>query len=131
MQVIYINDIDMKPYIVEMEEGRDTLSFLQEMVEGLIESVSLDSKTDLWLNEEGLFRDDFFHNEFASFLAQGTHLRGPAVMTGIDAGRTVGIDIDFIMMTSLVSDSNVYTASEVVAIRQAQLQEMRAKGVPV
>jgi hypothetical protein len=130
MKAIYINDIDQRPYLVEKDKGRDTLSFLQELVEGLIESVNLTSKTDIWVNEEGLFRSDFATNTFASLLAgQGRHLVGPAVMTGVTSdGETVSVDEMFVSMTTDTYGDKTYTVEEVVAIRQSQVSHLRAQG---
>jgi hypothetical protein len=130
MKAIYINDIDQRPYLVEKEEGRTTLSFLQDLVEGLIESVSLTSRTDLWVNEEGLFRSDFTLNTFASLLAgKGYNLVGPAVMTGVTSdGETVDIDQMFVEMTTDTYGDKTYTVEEVLTIRHDQVDQLRAQG---
>ena len=130
MKAIYINDIDQRPYLVEKEEGRTTLSFLQDLVEGLIESVSLTRKTDIWVNEEGLFRNDFVLNEFASLLAgQGHHLVGPAVLTGVTPnGETTEVDNTFLAMTTETYGPKTYTVEEVVSIRHNQVDELRRRG---
>lgn len=131
MKVIFLNDIDLRPYVVEKEEGRDTLSFLQELVDGLIESVSLENETDIWVNEEGLYRPDFLTNHFASFLAN-TRLVGPAVLTGVTkGGKTVAPGEYFIKTTYLNYGPETYTASEMVALRAKQLDEIREQGVSV
>lgn len=130
MKAIYINDIDQRPYLVEKEEGRTTLSFLQDLVEGYIESVSLTRKTDLWLNEEGLYRSDFTLNTFASLLAgEGYKLVGPAVLTGVTpGGETVQVDDYFINATTEAWGDKTYTVEEVVTIRQNQVDELRERG---
>ena len=130
MKAIYINDLDQRPYIVEKEEGRTTLSFLQDLVEGYIESVSLTRKTDLWLNEEGLHRSDFTLNTFATLLAgEGYRLVGPAVLTGVTPeGETVEVDDYFIKATTEAWGTKTYTVEEVVTIRQNQVDELRARG---
>lgn len=131
MKVVFLNDIDLRPYVVEKEEGRDTLSFLQELVDGLVESVSVEQGTDIWVNEEGLSRPDFLTNHFASFLAH-TRLVGPAVLTGVTkGGETVAPDKYFIKTTHLTHGPETYTASEIIALRSRQLDEMREQGVPV
>lgn len=130
MKAIYINDIDQRPYLVEKEEGRTTLSFLQDLVEGLIESVSLNSRSDLWVNEEGLFRSDFTLNTFASLLAgEGYNLVGPAVLTGVTPnGETVQVDNYFINATTDTYGDKTYTVEEVVTIRHNQVDALRAQG---
>lgn len=132
MKVIYINDIDMKPYVVEKEEGQTTLALLQELVEGLVEVVSADPGTDLWVNEEGLFRGDFLPNHFASYITDGRHLVGPAVLAGVNKkGETISVPTYFTKATWATHGEITYKASEVVAIRAKQLEEMREQGVPV
>lgn len=130
MKVIFLNDIDLRPYVVEKEEGRDSLSFLQELVDGLVESVSAEPGIDIWVNEEGLYRPDFFTNHFASFLA-GTRLVGPGVLTGVSkGGETIAIPNYYVKATHDTHGPEVYTATEIMALRAKQLDEMRAQGVP-
>lgn len=129
MKAIYLNDLDGKSYVVESKQGQSTLDFLQSLVGGLIECVSLSSHVDLWVNEEGLFREDFGLNIKASRLAgRGYHLVGPAVMTGQKNGETIEIGEDYIRAT-LSSDPTVYTVETIQAIRADQLDEMRGLGV--
>lgn len=130
MKAIYINDIDQHPYLVEKEDGRDTLSFLQDLVEGYVEAVSLSNKTDIWVNEEGLYRSDFTLNTFASLLAgEGYNLVGPAVMTGVTSnGETTGVSDLFVEMVTEVHGPKTYSAEEVVTIRHHQVDELRKRG---
>ena len=77
-------------YIVNADS--DTLKSLQILVDGLIECArSREFDCDVWVNEEGLFREDFYVNAAASTIANQT-LVGPAVLTNVDSeGRTTGI----------------------------------------
>jgi hypothetical protein len=125
MQVIYINDLDGSPYIVQKPEGQKSLAFLQSLVQGLIESVQLAEGLDLWVNEEGLFRSDFSVNEFATTLAgEGYRLVGPAVIAGYDEeGNTTGVDDDIRTMLSVFG--KVFSAEEVNAVRAEQLAKIK------
>lgn len=75
-----------------INEGTDSLSTLQTLVDGLIECVySREYDCDVWVNEEGLFRQDFGVNMVASRITNQV-LVGPAVLTNADKeGRTVGL----------------------------------------
>lgn len=129
MKAIYLNDLDGKSYVVESKQGQSSLDFLQSLVDGLIECVSLDSHVDLWVNEEGLFREDFSLNVRASRLAgHGYNLVGPAVMTGQKNGETIEIGGEYIRAV-LSSDPTVYSVEAIHAIRADQLDEMRGLGV--
>ena len=77
-------------FIVNAES--DTLKTLQTLVDGLIECArSREFECDVWVNEEGLFRQDFTINMAASTIANQT-LVGPAVLTNVDSeGRTTGM----------------------------------------
>ena len=127
MKVIYINDLTSHRYLVEKPEGQDTLSFLQSLVEGLIECVSLTPTTDVWVNEEGLFRNDFVSNIGASLLA-GRTLVGPAVLTGQRNGETVSFPQDLLDMAHF---TKTYTAEEVIAIRKEMADALIKRGVLV
>ena len=127
MKVIYINDLNKRPYLVEKAEGQDTLSFLQTMVDGLIESVAIDSDTDLWVNEEGLFRDDFVMNIVAS-TASGRPLVGPAVLTGQRNGETVSVPETYL---DLANFEETFTADEVATIRRKMAETLIAEGTLV
>lgn len=127
MKVIYINDLTSHRYLVEKPEGQDTLSFLQSLVEGLIESVSLTPTTDVWVNEEGLFRNDFVSNIGASTLA-GRTLVGPAVLTGQHNGETVSFPESLLEMAHF---TKTYTAEEVIAIRKEMADALIKRGVLV
>lgn len=87
---IYISDLnDSNAYLVKVDTSYiSTLQALQSLVDGLVTVVSTDWG-DVWVNDEGLFRNDFRVNYVASTLA-GQHLVGPAVITGVDSeGETI------------------------------------------
>lgn len=79
-----------------VDPTKDTLSDLQSLVGGLIECVAstrnrMGFACDVWVNEEGLFREDFAINLVASYLT-GRQLVGPAVICTSDAnGYTHGL----------------------------------------
>jgi hypothetical protein len=77
-------------FLVNAED--DTLATLQALVDGLIEcAYSKDYECDVWVNEEGLFRQDFQVNMIASRITDSV-LVGPAVLTNSDnEGATTGI----------------------------------------
>lgn len=87
---IYISDLnDSSAYLVKVDTSQtSTLQALQALVDGLVAVVSTDWG-DVWVNDEGLFRNDFRVNYVASTLG-GQHLVGPAVITSSDAeGETI------------------------------------------
>lgn len=79
-----------------IEGGDNTLNTLQTLVEGWVECVNADKRSlgfeaDVWVNEEGLFRQDFAINLVASFLT-GRQLVGPAVLARSNSnGETIGL----------------------------------------
>jgi hypothetical protein len=81
-------------YLVESDES--TLSTLQTLVDGLVECVNADKRSlgfeaDVWVNEEGLFRQDFAINLVASFIT-GRQIVGPAVLARSNSnGATLGL----------------------------------------
>jgi hypothetical protein len=76
---------------VEAKQIDGSLESMQSIVEGLIEPVNLQEDLTLWVNEEGMYREDY--NFLASGIA-GIPLNGPAFITGgIDEdGKTLGIN---------------------------------------
>jgi hypothetical protein len=81
---------------VEAKEIDGSLKSMQEIVEGLIQPVDLAEDMTLWVNEEGLYRDDY--NLLASGIAN-IHLNGPAFLTGgIDEdGNTLGLNPSYVV----------------------------------
>lgn len=124
MKVIYINDLNRRPYLVEKSESEDTLTFLQTLVGGLIECVSIDRETDLWVNEEGLFQNDFVTNIVASSLGNRP-LVGPAVLTGQKNGATTSVPEQYL---DLANFEETFTANEVATIRQKMAQALVEAG---
>ena len=80
---------------VEAKEIDSSLESMQSIVEGLIQPVDLQEDMTLWVNEEGLYRDDY--NLLASGMAN-TSINGPAFLTGgIDEeGKTLGLNPDYV-----------------------------------
>lgn len=80
---------------VEARQIDGSLYSMQHIVEGLIQPVDIQDDITLWVNEEGLYRDD--HNPLASGIAN-THINGPAFLTGgIDEeGNTLGLNPAYI-----------------------------------
>jgi hypothetical protein len=82
-----------------LELEGNTLKVLQSAVDGLIQPVDLSDSLTVWVNEEGLFRNDFDVNLFATaiyhqaFPTADNPLVGPAVFTGgsDDEGNTLGL----------------------------------------
>lgn len=89
---------DGMAYLVQ--NGESTLTTLQTLVDGLIECVAVDRRSplgfdaDVWVNEEGLFRNDFGINHVASYIT-GRQIVGPAVIARSSKdGKTLGITGD-------------------------------------
>lgn len=80
---------------VEARQIDGSLYSMQAIVEGLIQPVDLQEDMTLWVNEEGMYREDY--NFLASGIA-GIPLNGPAFITGgIDKeGNTLGINPAYI-----------------------------------
>lgn len=96
MLAIAMNDLDGGVFAVEKPKYMKTLEFMQALVDGLISIVPTrsDLPLDLFVNDEGMFRDDFRYNFRASVLA-GQGLVGPAFLIGCDKyGETVGVTAD-------------------------------------
>jgi hypothetical protein len=79
---------------IESKEIDGSLQSMQEIVEGLIQPVDLQDDMTMWVNEEGMYRDDY--NFLASRIAQ-IPLNGPAFITGgIDEdGNTLSLSPDY------------------------------------
>lgn len=89
MQFLYIAN-DGYTFLVNHDDSGRTLSTLQTLVDGLVDCVTGDPATigfraDVWVNDEGLFRNDFSINLVASYLT-GRQLVGPAVITTTTRG---------------------------------------------
>lgn len=113
--------IEQDGYGFVVNEGDTTLSTLQTLVDGLIECVAVPSfhfgfPVDLWVNEEGLFREDFLLNIPASQLA-GRPIVGPAVIARSNAnGETLGLTEGQLnkVRESLIVDTDPMTIEQVL-----------------
>lgn len=91
---------DLTTEVLDLTEN--SLRTLQSAVDGLIQPVDFDSIT-MWVNEEGLFRNDLDWNWLASgFMEQlgsDTLIRGTAVFTGgvDEEGDTMGMPDDAVL----------------------------------
>lgn len=84
--------------LVEMDIEDNELNQLQDAVDGLIQPVDIDSNTTMWVNEEGLLRDDLELNHlangiYAEVFGEQPFLRGNAVFTGgtDEDGNTIAL----------------------------------------
>ena len=128
MDFVYINDLTGEMLAVRKPDDMATLPFLQTLVDGYIECVSLDRTTDLWLNEEGLFRDDFRVNRIATtFRGAGyqTPLVGPAVLaTSNSRGETLGAPQLYLSTAKLDENGKPFSPDKIVAMRNAQAKQV-------
>gem|GEM_PF-3909190 len=123
MKALVLNDLDQEAYVVTKPEPMDSLEFMQSLVDGLIchvDGSKFGKGCDVWVNDEGLFRDDFDLNQLASELTQQP-LVGPAVVLRCNSqGDTLSItelDLDRWDM----SDHPVYTLEAFLLLRQTML----------
>lgn len=72
-----------------------TLDSLQRLVDGYVDCVvpGNEPTVDMWVNDEGLYRPDFYRNAEASYLAR-TVIVGPVVLakSNPNTGETLGLD---------------------------------------
>lgn len=94
-QFLLIED-NADAYLVNSDDD-STLTALQALLGGLIECVAPNRRTlgfeaDVWVNEDGLSREDFRINLVASFLT-GRQIVGPAVIARFshETGATLGL----------------------------------------
>lgn len=96
-------------FLVNAED--DTLRTLQTLVDGLIECVySKEYECDVWVNEEGLYREDFEVNMVASRISNRV-LVGPAVLANSNSeGATTGMKPEQMLVLQIdglfVDDNN-------------------------
>jgi len=88
------------------ETTDDTYADLSTLVDGMIECVALPGQVDAWVNEEGLYRDDFAYNLLGTYMVRGWtgnpgyHLVGPVVFAAHDdEGNTLPCPAGFIADT--------------------------------
>jgi hypothetical protein len=118
-------------YLVESDES--TLSTLQTLVEGYIECVvapksALGFEADVWVNEEGLYRQDFEINLVASYMT-GRQIVGPAVIAkSSTSGNTLGLtsaNINRLIQDGLMIETqesgNAYTLTGLMAELQEEV----------
>lgn len=103
-EFIFIPHNGCLAYLVESDDN--TLKTLQTLVDGWVERVTTNKRVvgfdaDVWVNEEGLFRDDFGINLVASHIT-GQQIVGPAVVAGHKGSKTVGLTIE--QIESLIED---------------------------
>lgn len=84
--------------LVEMDIEDNELNQLQDAVDGLIQPVDIDPNTTMWVNEEGLLREDLELNHlangiYAEVFGEQPFLRGNAVFTGgtDEDGNTIAL----------------------------------------
>lgn len=118
-----------------VESGDNTLSTLQTLVEGYIECVTakksvLGFDADVWVNEEGLYRQDFEINLVASYMT-GRQIVGPAVIAkSSTSGSTLGlttnninrlIEDGLMVETADEGSGNAYTLTDLMAELQEEV----------
>ena len=88
------------------ETTDDTYADLSTLVDGMIECGALPGQVDAWVNEEGLYRDDFAYNLLGTYMVRGWtgnpgyHLVGPVVFAAHDdEGNTLPCPAGFIADT--------------------------------
>lgn len=90
----------------------DFLSKMQNAVDGLIQPVDLQNDVTMWVNEEGLLRNDLDVNQigtglYAEMLGANTPIMGDIVFTGgIDEeGDTMGLDAGYVSSLEALAES--------------------------
>jgi hypothetical protein len=105
---------------IEVDITGGTLSALQSLVDGLVDVVSTPNG-DVWVNDEGLYRNDFERNFIASVLT-GRDIVGPAVITdSTPDGETISVSLQAIAYLQAVGVDIHFTpctVEEIVAERQ-------------
>lgn len=122
MNFIYMNDLSGEMFAVTKPDDMTTLTFLQTLVDGFVECVGIQGGLDIWVNEDGLFRDDFRTNRKATIMRGAGYavpLVGPAVLATHDKeGRTFGVPQDYYFYSeALLNDGRPFTLEEVIEIR--------------
>ena len=87
--------------VIDIADG--SLKKLQSAVDGLIQPINLDADVTMWVNEEGLLRNDLEMNDIATSLyAQMYEITNPiigdVVFTGgtDEEGETLGLADDYV-----------------------------------
>lgn len=78
--------------VLDLDAPAGSLKVLQDAVDGLIEPVALTPALEMYVNEEGLFRDDLAGNAWVALMT-GRLIKGDVVITGAvdDEGETIGL----------------------------------------
>lgn len=116
---------DGMAYLVESDDN--TLSTLQTLVDGYIECVTATKSVigfdaDVWVNGEGLYRQDFEINLVASYIT-GRQIVGPAVIAkSSTSGDTLGLTtnntnrlIEDGLMIETAESGNAYTLTALMS----------------
>lgn len=112
--------------LVDLTSEISTLRALQRLVDGLVDCVAFTDTVsgvsgDCWVNDEGLYRQDFGINLIATVMTQ-RQLVGPVVICNHDNnGETTGItdsQLDALRASGLGFDGGTpCTVSEIVTMR--------------
>jgi hypothetical protein len=93
--LLFYSDERLIDAVIAVPADTSTLDALQRLVDGYVTCVSVGRGTraiDVWVNDEGLHRDDFSMNWFASGVTRQS-LIGPCVVTkSTPEGETIGLD---------------------------------------
>jgi len=124
---------DGMAYLVE--SGESTLDTLQTLVDGYVECVTANKRAlgfdaDVWVNEEGLYRQDFGINFLAQYIT-GRQIVGPAVIARVSkTGKTLGltssninrlIEDGMMIETADEGSGNAYTLPDLMAELQKEV----------
>lgn len=107
--------VNTKAEVSIIDIAEDSLRKLQSAVDGLIQPVDIDSHVTMWVNEEGLFRNDLEMNPIGSGIYSELFgvehpIIGDIVFTGgtDEEGNTLGIPQDYLeALQELASDYRV------------------------
>jgi hypothetical protein len=95
-----------------LDVEQDFLNKMQKAVDGLIQPVDLEPKVTMWVNEEGLLRNDLQVNSigtglFVQMLGGETPIIGDVVFTGgtDEEGDTLGLTEDYVEALRQLADN--------------------------
>lgn len=104
--------ITTKAEVKILDIESNTLSQLQNAVDGLIQPIDLEAGITMWVNEEGLFRNDLEANDIATGLyAQMFQITNPiigdVVFTGgtDEEGDTLGLADEYVKALTEMADT--------------------------
>jgi len=111
---------EVQAKLVKVDTTNGSLAALQALVEGYVDVVSTPSG-DVWVNDEGLYRNDFEQNYIASVLT-GRRIVGPAVLAdSTPDGETTSVSLNtiaYLQVAGVDIDFTTSTVEEIVAERQ-------------